>query len=165
MQTFRNSSSDAESHYDALHGNELTQDDSYDNDQSSDENYIELNPDPSCLIESLRDIGYTLETAIADIIDNSISAAANNIHIKIGFNEKKNDFYLEIIDDGFGMNREQLKIAMTIGSKNKNQSACQVPKRRVWLWLCGVRLVPSSPLQPAKKVYKLYKGGPMGGGP
>ena len=49
------------------------------------------------------------------------------------------------------------------GSKNKNQSACQVPKSRVWL--CGVRLVPSSPLQPAKKVYKLYKGGPMGGGP
>ena len=78
------------------------------NDSSHDDDYIDLNPDPSCLIESIRDIGYSLETAIADIIDNSISAEANNIKINIDFNEKKNDFILEIIDDGFGMNREEL---------------------------------------------------------
>ena len=71
-------------------------------------------------MESLRDIGYTLEMAIADIIDNSISAAADNIHINFDFNEKKNDFFLEIIDDGFGMNRAQLEIAMKLGSKNPN---------------------------------------------
>ena len=119
MQTFRNQSSNGELHDDEFTNYESTSDMSND-DNSIDENYIELNPDPSCLIESIRDIGYTLETAIADIIDNSISAAANNIHIKIDFNEKKNDFYLEIIDDGFGMNREQLKIAMKLGSKNPN---------------------------------------------
>ena len=88
------------------------------NDKSMDDNYIELTPPPSCFIESIRDIGYSLETAIADIIDNSISAEANNIKINIDFNDKKNDFILEIIDDGFGMNREELKKAMTIGSKN-----------------------------------------------
>ena len=88
------------------------------NDSSHDDDYIDLNPDPSCLIESIRDIGYSLETAIADIIDNSISAEANNIKINIDFNEKKNDFILEIIDDGFGMNREELKKAMKLGSKD-----------------------------------------------
>ena len=103
MQTFRNQSSNGELPDDEFTNYESTSDMSND-DNSIDENYIELNPDPSCLIESIRDIGYTLETAVADIIDNSISAAANNIHINIGFNEKKNDFYLEIIDDGFGMN-------------------------------------------------------------
>ena len=87
-------------------------------DEESHDDYIDLNPDPACLIESIRDIGYTLETAVADIIDNSISAAAKNIHINIDFNEKRNDLILEIIDDGFGMNREQLKIAMKLGSKN-----------------------------------------------
>ena len=69
-------------------------------DEESHDDYIDLNPDPACLIESIRDIGYTLETAIADIIDNSISAEANNIHIKFDFNEKKRSFILEIIDDG-----------------------------------------------------------------
>jgi hypothetical protein len=35
-------------------------------------------PKPAALIESLRAIGYNLPTAVADIIDNSISAEAKN---------------------------------------------------------------------------------------
>ena len=38
-------------------------------------------PDASSMIETFRAIGYNLETAIADIIDNSISANAKNIYI------------------------------------------------------------------------------------
>ncbi len=83
-----------------------------------EEVYFDLEPDPSCLIESIRNIGYTLETAIADIIDNSISALANNIYINIKFNDKNNGFFIEIIDDGIGMNKQQCVMAMRVGSKN-----------------------------------------------
>ena len=127
MHTFRNpfsdeESPDDESPNDESPDDEFTKDDMSDDDQSTvesrEDDFVDLTPDPSCLIESIRDIGYTLETAVADIIDNSISAAANNIHINIGFNEKKNDFYLEIIDDGFGMNKLEIGRALTLGSKN-----------------------------------------------
>ena len=42
---------------------------------------IEINPNVANFIKSLRDIGYTFEVAVADIIDNSISASANDIKI------------------------------------------------------------------------------------
>jgi hypothetical protein len=41
---------------------------------------------PSALLESLRSIGYTLHTALADIIDNSITAQASNISIRFLWN-------------------------------------------------------------------------------
>lgn len=40
-----------------------------------------LSPHAASLSQSMRDLGYSLETAIADLIDNSITAAAENIHI------------------------------------------------------------------------------------
>ena len=38
-------------------------------------------PHAAALIEGLRDIGYTLETALADIVDNAITAKATWIEI------------------------------------------------------------------------------------
>lgn len=38
-------------------------------------------PHAAALIEGLRDIGYSLETAISDVIDNSITANAKIIQI------------------------------------------------------------------------------------
>ena len=38
-------------------------------------------PRAAMLIESMRDIGYTLESSLADVIDNSITAEALNIRI------------------------------------------------------------------------------------
>jgi hypothetical protein len=38
-------------------------------------------PEPAALIESLRSVGYTLPTALADILDNSIAAQTENIDI------------------------------------------------------------------------------------
>ena len=86
--------------------------------KEQEKDYLELDPPPSSFIESMRDIGYNLETAIADVIDNSISASAKNIYINIKFNHKNNDFMLEIIDDGVGMNNSEIAKAMTLGSKN-----------------------------------------------
>ena len=43
-------------------------------------------PKASSMIETFRTIGYSLETAVADIIDNSISAdACVNIRLIIGY--------------------------------------------------------------------------------
>lgn len=71
-------------------------------------------PSAKNLIHALRDIGYSLETAIADIIDNSISANASIINIHINFDYKKS--YLAIIDNGIGMDEETLRNAMKLGS-------------------------------------------------
>lgn len=67
------------------------------------------------LIESMRSIGYSFETAIADLIDNSISANSKKIDIisTPGKNPK-----LIILDDGCGMNKNEIEEAMRYGSKN-----------------------------------------------
>ena len=38
-------------------------------------------PEAASMIETFRAIGYSIEAAVADIIDNSISASAKNIWV------------------------------------------------------------------------------------
>ena len=76
--------------------------------------YINLAPSPAPLIEALRDIGYSIETAIADLIDNSITAKACKIDVKFGWDEGAP--WLAIVDDGCGMSRSELINAMRFGS-------------------------------------------------
>lgn len=78
-----------------------------------------LEPNASSLIESMRSIGYSFESAIADIIDNSISAKASEIQIFLL--EEDGNPYIQIVDDGFGMGRDELLEAMRLGSKNPNE--------------------------------------------
>ena len=73
-------------------------------------------PDAAPLVLSLRSVGYTLETALADIIDNSITAKATEINIDVKWNKELN--YISVRDNGYGMNEAQLHQAMKIGSKN-----------------------------------------------
>lgn len=73
-------------------------------------------PDPAAMIETFRAIGYSPETAVADIIDNSISAGAKNI--RINFEWKGSETTVAIEDDGCGMNNVGLINAMRPGSKN-----------------------------------------------
>lgn len=73
-----------------------------------------LPPRASSLSESMRDIGYSLETAIADIIDNSIAANASRVDIWIDFNTGHPR--LGVTDNGRGLNREELIEAMRHGS-------------------------------------------------
>ncbi len=68
------------------------------------------------LIESMRDIGYDLESALADIIDNAITAGARSIDLHAG--EVNGRFHLGIVDDGCGMSESELMEAMRIGSAN-----------------------------------------------
>lgn len=73
-------------------------------------------PEASSMIETFRAIGYNIETAVADIIDNSVSANAK--YVWINFDWKGSDTWLSIKDDGIGMNNEELIQAMRPGSKN-----------------------------------------------
>jgi hypothetical protein len=76
---------------------------------------INLPPNASVLMESTRSIGYSLESAVADIIDNSISANAKKMFIgyfPIG------EPHIYILDDGDGMDSDQLNNAMQYGSKS-----------------------------------------------
>lgn len=73
-------------------------------------------PHAAALIEGLRDIGYSLETAISDVIDNSITAGAHRI--KIDTETFSEEPYIAIIDDGDGMTEEELVAAMRPGSRN-----------------------------------------------
>ncbi len=73
-------------------------------------------PRASTLIESLRAFGYELPTAIADLIDNSITAEARNIWID--FHWAGADAVIAITDDGTGMNADHLVTAMRLGSRN-----------------------------------------------
>lgn len=73
-----------------------------------------INPSPSSLIASLRSMGYSLETAIADLIDNSITAGARNVDINSPFCGQETKIY--ILDDGEGMSEERLVEAMRLGS-------------------------------------------------
>jgi hypothetical protein len=78
---------------------------------------ISLPPHAPTLIESTRSIGYTLESAIADIVDNSISASASCIDI---FFFPIGEAYIAILDNGYGMDANGLNNAMRYGSQNPN---------------------------------------------
>lgn len=81
---------------------------------------IELLPDPERIVTGLRDTGYNFNTAIADIVDNSISANATDVDINVVLdpNLKVNVY---IADNGCGMDLEGLKNAMKYGSSERKE--------------------------------------------
>lgn len=79
----------------------------------------ETPPKAGAMINTFRAFGYNLCTAIADIIDNSISAKANNIWIN--YHWAGSESWISILDDGQGMDQMALVEAMTPGSKNPNE--------------------------------------------
>jgi len=77
---------------------------------------INLPPNASRLCESLKGMGYSLHTAVADILDNSITAKASEIRIKIQAKRNGQESWLIVEDNGSGMDREGLLTAMRLGS-------------------------------------------------
>lgn len=74
-----------------------------------------VDPDPGSLVESLRDFGYTLPSALADLIDNSLTAQARRIQVIV--DAAKDAEHIAVIDDGAGMSERQLVDAMKMGTK------------------------------------------------
>lgn len=75
---------------------------------------IENVPNAARVIDAMRDLGYDINQAVAELIDNSISAGAHII--KIDFKRIDRHFTLQIVDDGQGMTKKELINAMRFGS-------------------------------------------------
>ncbi len=79
-------------------------------------NSVELMPRASVMIEAMRDIGYSFEAAVADIIDNSIAAKSRCINIRYGWTVDVP--WIAVVDDGCGMSRGEMLEAMRHGSRD-----------------------------------------------
>ncbi|PSL49502.1 histidine kinase/DNA gyrase B/HSP90-like ATPase [Chitinophaga niastensis] len=78
--------------------------------------HVELIPSPALFIKSIAEQGYTLSTALADLIDNSITAGATRVEIL--FNKKSLPHQLLIADNGGGMASDQLVANMRFPSND-----------------------------------------------
>ena len=67
-------------------------------------------PEPQ-LMESMRAVGYTLPTSLADIIDNSISASCTEVWVDFSSSGER---YVAISDDGNGMDTTETLRAMRL---------------------------------------------------
>lgn len=75
-------------------------------------------PSANILLSSLRSVGYTPETAIADIVDNSLSANASIVKIELDWVKQR----IIISDNGEGMTKSNLRKSMSIGSSDPLES-------------------------------------------
>lgn len=73
-----------------------------------------LPPSAASLTASLRDLGYSLETAVADLIDNSISAEATEINVFCDLSRSAP--VLVIVDNGRGLTGDDVIAAMRHGA-------------------------------------------------
>lgn len=75
-----------------------------------------LPPRAGAMIEALRGLGYSVEAALADIIDNSISAEATEVQIDFVWDGPASR--VSILDNGYGMTDGELERAMQLGAKS-----------------------------------------------
>lgn len=74
-------------------------------------------PKASAMLEALRGLGYSTADALADIVDNSISAGASEVRIDFRWEDGEGAF-VSILDDGRGMDDPELEAAMRLGEKS-----------------------------------------------
>lgn len=73
-------------------------------------------PHAGHMFESLRGLGYTTATALADLLDNSVTAKADKISIQLEWNGPES--WVRIIDNGIGMDDASLEAGMRLGGRN-----------------------------------------------
>ena len=78
-------------------------------------------PSARRLMDSLRDIGYELAPAVADLVDNSIDADATQVDITVTFEGE--DSWIRIADNGTGMETARLNEAMRYGTEREYDEA------------------------------------------
>lgn len=83
-------------------------------------------------MESMRDVGYTLEAAMADLVDNSISADARQIDIYFSPHDSP---FVAILDDGLGMSPSDLTLAMCPGTRSPREERASTDLGRFGLGL------------------------------
>ncbi|WP_019916264.1 ATP-binding protein [Methyloversatilis discipulorum] len=82
-------------------------------------NGVELPPNPARLVNILAAVGHTMSSAVADLVDNAISADATRIDITFGRPDGGHGRWMSIADNGCGMERARLAEAMRIGSDSE----------------------------------------------
>jgi hypothetical protein len=80
-----------------------------------DGEYEIVNPDPAGTVASLSSLGYSIEAAIADLVDNSVAAKARSVEVVCTWEGP--DSWIAVLDDGTGMTPAQLVAAMTLAVK------------------------------------------------
>ncbi len=73
-------------------------------------------PKAGAMMEALRGLGYSTAAALADIVDNSISAGASEARLRFDWDGR--DSRISILDNGRGMSDPELEAAMTLGTIN-----------------------------------------------
>lgn len=73
-------------------------------------------PKPSAMLEALRGLGYSTAAAIADLLDNSVSAGAKEIQVLFEWDGERSR--IAIVDDGRGMSEDELDRAMRLGARS-----------------------------------------------
>lgn len=76
-------------------------------------------PPSGMLMASMRAVGYSLSTAVADVIDNSIAAHATTVNVL--FNGTAEQPYVAILDDGTGMDAAAARSAMRLAGTNATE--------------------------------------------
>lgn len=100
--------------------------------------YLERQFPAKTLLLGLRAIGYSFSTAVADIIDNSVSAGATEI--KIFSDPLADDPFFCILDNGYGMSTKELDNAMQFGSNREDKVECEYELGRFGLGLKSASL-------------------------
>ena len=81
----------------------------------------DFTPEPYALLESNRNLGYSIEEAISDLLDNSVSAKSTEIKVSMEWND--GNPILKIFDNGVGMNLVELIDSFKLGSlKDRTQN-------------------------------------------
>ena len=114
-------------------------------------------PSAANLLESMRDIGYSLETALADLIDNSISADASTVEIFCIVAAEPP--YVAIIDDGHGMDKRELFLAMQHGGVSTSATRTKKDLGRFGL---GLKTASFSQCRSLTVISKKKGGDPVG---
>jgi hypothetical protein len=77
-----------------------------------------VEPDAAGILQAISRIGYQLQDALADLIDNSIDAETSKVLIRF-FRDGDRLTDLAVVDDGHGMSENELAEAMRFGSRTK----------------------------------------------
>ncbi|GIH20688.1 ATP-binding protein [Rugosimonospora africana] len=77
--------------------------------------YDVVNPDPAGTVTSLRSLGYSVQAAVADLVDNSIAAGARTVDVFFSWDGPSS--WVAVVDDGHGMDAAELVTAMTVAAR------------------------------------------------
>lgn len=112
-------------------------------------NLRENKPTADILMMSMRAMGYSFESAVADIIDNSISAESRQVVLRFAIDPS--NLFVAICDDGHGMTSNELFDAMKYGSEQKRDGRSDTDLGRFGLGLKAASLSQCRKLTVASK--------------